>query len=167
VTPQPCGKCSACVEIDGGRFPAKAVAGESVTVEADVFGEGHDTIDAALLYRRKGAKAWTEAPMAFHDNDRWRGRMPVAENATYEFTLIAWRDLFAAWRSEVSKKHAADQSIALELTEGRQLGLNGTPSFFFGLTLENDQDILARYVFRGALPYKDFKKVLEELLQHS
>ena len=108
-------------EIDGGRFPAKAVAGETVVVEADIFGEGHDTIDAALLYRRKGAKAWTETPMTFHDNDRWRGQMPVTENATYEFTLIAWRELFAAWRSELSKKHAAGQVIALELTEGQQL----------------------------------------------
>lgn len=62
-------------------------------------------------------------------------------------------------------REATQQEVQQDVTEGRQLGLNGTPSFFFGLTQENDRDILARYVFRGALPYKDFKKVLEELLE--
>ena len=60
-------------EIDGGRFPAKTVAGTSFVVEADVFGEGHDAIDAALLWRRKGDQTWTEAPLEFLENDRWRG----------------------------------------------------------------------------------------------
>ena len=36
-------------EIDGGRFPAKAVVGAPVVIEADIFGDGHDSIDAAIL----------------------------------------------------------------------------------------------------------------------
>jgi len=39
-------------EIDGGRFPAKRVVGERMTVEADIFTDGHDALAAALLYRR-------------------------------------------------------------------------------------------------------------------
>ena len=60
--------------------------------------------------------------MAFFDNDRWRGdvRRP-RPTRRYVYTLIAWRDLFASWRDEVSKKHAAGVDIALELIEGRNL----------------------------------------------
>jgi starch synthase (maltosyl-transferring) len=59
--------------------------------------------------------------MAFFDNDRWRGFAIVEENARYRYTVIAWRDLFASWRDEVSKKHAAGVPVTLELAEGRAL----------------------------------------------
>ncbi len=108
-------------EIDGGRFAAKAIAGTPVVIEADVFGEGHDKIDAAILWREVGASQWQEAPMAFLDNDRWRGRFTPTRNARHEYTIIAWRDRFESWRDEISKKHAAGVDIALELTEGRNL----------------------------------------------
>ena len=52
-------------EVDSGLFPAKAVVGETVEVEADIFADGHDTITAILLYRKKGAPKWAEAPMEF------------------------------------------------------------------------------------------------------
>src|SRR5919205_2398039 len=108
-------------EVNAGRFPAKACAGDRVVIEADVFCDGHDKIDAAVLFRRAGASDWMEAPMAVVENDRWRGSFTVEENARYQYTIIAWRDLFASWRDEVSKKHAAGVPISLELTEGRML----------------------------------------------
>ncbi|MGH6923025.1 MAG: maltotransferase domain-containing protein, partial [Propylenella sp.] len=108
-------------EIEGGRFPAKAAVGDSFEVEADIFSDGHDKIDAALLIRRADAESWREVPMALVDNDRWRGVTIVEANARYLYTLIAWRDLFASWRDEVSKKHAAGVPVALELKEGMEL----------------------------------------------
>ena len=108
-------------EIDGGRFPAKAVAGEPVEIEADIFSDGHDKIAAALLYRAEHEAAWREAPMALFDNDRWRGTFTPDLNARYLFTIIAWRDRFESWRDEISKKHAAGVDIAVELVEGRDL----------------------------------------------
>ncbi|MCB1500987.1 MAG: alpha-1,4-glucan--maltose-1-phosphate maltosyltransferase [Bauldia sp.] len=108
-------------EIDGGRFPAKAVAGEPVEVEADIFSDGHDKIAAALLYRAEHEADWREAPMALFDNDRWRGTFIPELNARYLYTIIAWRDRFESWRDEISKKHAAGVDIAVELVEGRNL----------------------------------------------
>ena len=108
-------------ELDGGRFPAKSVEGDPVEVEADIFCDGHDKIAAALLYRPKDAAEWAESPMAFVVNDRWRGTFRPASVGRHEFTIIAWRDLFATWRDEISKKHAAGQPISLELREGRIL----------------------------------------------
>ncbi|WMS40796.1 alpha-1,4-glucan--maltose-1-phosphate maltosyltransferase [Acuticoccus sp. MNP-M23] len=108
-------------EIDGGRFPAKTVVGRPFIIEADVFGEGHDEVDAAILWRKAGDEAWQEAPLTVFDNQRWRGHFTPTENARHEYTVIAWRDLWGMWRYEVSKKHAAGVPIALELQEGADL----------------------------------------------
>jgi starch synthase (maltosyl-transferring) len=108
-------------EIDGGRFDIKRSVGDVLTVEADIFSDGHDKIGAALLYRRQGAGAWDEVPMHLIDNDRWRGEIPLSENCRYAYTIAAWRDLFASWRDDISKKTAAGQDITLELNEGRLL----------------------------------------------
>ena len=108
-------------EIDGGRFPAKTIVGRPFVIEADVFGEGHDLVDGAILWRVKGIDNWEEAPLVEVDNQRWRGRFTPTDNARHEYTLIAWRDEWAMWRYEVSKKHNAGVPIALELQEGVDL----------------------------------------------
>src|SRR5438128_8380753 len=70
-------------EIDGGRFPAKRVVGERMTVEADIFTDGHDALAAALLYRRKSASHWWKTPMKRLDNTGWRGTFEVTEIGAY------------------------------------------------------------------------------------
>src|SRR3546814_13844246 len=47
-------------EIDGGRFPAKAVAGQPMTVEADIFGDGHTPLLAVLMTRPRGERRRSE-----------------------------------------------------------------------------------------------------------
>ena len=108
-------------EIDGGRFPIKRAVGDTLTVDADIFCDGHDKIDAALLYRREGEKDWQETPMRLLENDRWRGTFLLESNTRYLYTIIAWRGLYASWCDEITKKHNAGQAIALELIEGRHL----------------------------------------------
>ena len=107
--------------IDGGRFPAKAVVGGRFVVEADVFCDGHEKIDAALLTRPKGASAWTEAPMTPIGNDRWRGAAVFGAMGDWEFTIHAWRDEYATWADDTAKKRNAGAPIDLELVEGRAL----------------------------------------------
>lgn len=109
------------IEVDGGRFAAKTVTGHRVPVEADIFSDGHDSIDAVLLHRPAGTELFTEVPMEFVENDRWTADLVLDQPGVHEVTILAWRDLFLTWRKEVAKKHAAGQSIALELEEGRQL----------------------------------------------
>ncbi|MGN6582182.1 MAG: alpha-1,4-glucan--maltose-1-phosphate maltosyltransferase [Rhizobiaceae bacterium] len=119
-------------EIDAGRFPAKAAINAPFIVEADIFGDGHEVIDAALLYRKANAEEWTESPMAFVENDRWQGTVSFPNVATYEYTLIAWRDLFTHWRQDTMKKVAAGQQVSLEIEEGKRLAegalAKGTPT---------------------------------------
>src|SRR6266542_1855153 len=54
--------------VDGGRFPIKRVAGETVTVEADCFGDGHDALACRLLYRRDDERASQFVPMTLLEN---------------------------------------------------------------------------------------------------
>ncbi len=79
-------------EVDGGRFPAKSVAGDTVDVEADIYADGHDAISAHLLYRYQDETGWTETPMRHLGNDRWRGSFTAAKTGEYIFTIKAWVD---------------------------------------------------------------------------
>jgi starch synthase (maltosyl-transferring) len=108
-------------ELNGGRFAVKRAVGDLLIVEADIFSDGHDKIGAALLLRRQSDPDWREVPMRALDNDRWQGAFQLSENGLYLYSIIAWRDLFASWRDEAAKKHAAGQSISLELIEGQAL----------------------------------------------
>ncbi|MCV0397259.1 MAG: DUF3416 domain-containing protein [Rhizobiaceae bacterium] len=108
-------------EIDGGRFPAKAVQGEPFTIEADIFGDGHDVIVAALRWRRVGEGEWQEVELDPAANDRWVGAVGFNDIGLHEYTFCAWRDLFATWQKDTAKKVAAGQPVSLELVEGEQL----------------------------------------------
>jgi starch synthase (maltosyl-transferring) len=107
-------------EVDGGRFPIKRVAGESVVVRADVFADGHDRVGAAVLFRRAGG-SWCESPMEPLGNDRWRATFAVEDPGRYEYTVEGWIDRFGSWRQELSKKVGAGQDVASELLEGASL----------------------------------------------
>jgi starch synthase (maltosyl-transferring) len=108
-------------QVDGGRFAAKVVVGQPDLFQADIFSDGHDIIDAALLWRPVGQEDFAEVPMTFVINDRWQASHAFDAPGDYQIGFAAWRDLFATWRKEILAKHAAGQAISLELTEGRHL----------------------------------------------
>src|SRR5215470_17516802 len=90
--------------IDCGRYPLKRIMGEDLVVEADIFKDGHDVVAAVLKWRVLGKRAWRETPMAFVDNDRWRGVCTLYDEAVHEYTVEAWTDRFRSWQQEFSKK---------------------------------------------------------------
>ncbi len=109
-------------EIDGGRFPIKRVIGEKVTVEADIFADGYEALSALLLYRREGASDWTETPMEFLVNDRWRGSFAVTELGHYYYTITAWVDSFKSWRQDLKKRvDAGQEDVSANLLAGSSL----------------------------------------------
>ena len=57
--------------------------------------------------------------MAPLENDRWQGSFLLEENATYQYTIVAWRDTFLTWALELRKKHAAGMELTSELLEGK------------------------------------------------
>ncbi|MBI1209405.1 MAG: DUF3416 domain-containing protein [Azospirillum sp.] len=110
-------------ELDGGRFPIKREVGDTLTVPASILRDGHDHLTAVLKTRPATGAQWREAPMRLVNSglDRWSGTVTLTENALWVYTVEAWTDHFATWHSEVSKKLAAGQDIALELIEGREI----------------------------------------------
>jgi len=105
-------------ELDGGRYPIKRIAGETLEVTADIFKEGHDTINAILRYKISGEKIWNETPMSHVDNDRWAGSFPLSDNTRYIYTVGAYVRSYETWRIELEKKHAAHLDVSSELLEG-------------------------------------------------
>ena len=115
-----------CIEdiypsVDGGRFPVKRIAGETVEVWADIFRDGHDVAAADLVWRLEGDAKWHRAAMHHHGNDRWVGQFVPADPGRYVFAIEAWTDTVATWRREVLLKRAAGQDVHLEAREGREL----------------------------------------------
>ena len=108
-------------EIDDGRFSIKRVVGQSVVVEADVFADGHDEIAGAVRYRHEREPHWSEVPLIFVENDRWRASFEVREQGIYYYTVIAWIDHFRSWQRDMRKRVAADQDVTVDLLIGRDL----------------------------------------------
>ncbi len=108
-------------EIDGGRFPIKRTIGETVTVEADAFGDGHDLVSCRLLFKRDADDDWSESPMAAAGPDRYRGEFRVLALGRYRYTVEAWIDRYRTWRADLAARLAAGQNVEVDLLIGAAL----------------------------------------------
>ena len=100
---------------------AKASIGAPFVVTADVFGDGHDRVAAALCHRTGGNTAWSELPMEPLVNDRWQAEIHPDRLGILEYRLEAWSDTYGSWREGTVKKLAAGVDIAVEREEGALL----------------------------------------------
>ena len=93
--------------VDAGRYAPKRCVGDTVTVAADVFGDGHEILRAVVRYRGPGARRWVETPMhpidAHVNGVRWEGSFEVRTQGRWEWTIEAWSDVFATWRDELER----------------------------------------------------------------
>lgn len=108
-------------ELDGGRHAVKREVGERVTVEADIFAEGHGLLAARLRFRKKGPHSWCEVAMCKGMNERWNASFVAAEIGRYQYTVLAYPDGFRTWLEEGRKKHQAGIALTSELLEGKEL----------------------------------------------
>ncbi|MGB3618981.1 MAG: alpha-1,4-glucan--maltose-1-phosphate maltosyltransferase [Catalinimonas sp.] len=108
-------------QIECGKYPAKRVVGEPVRVTADVFGDGHDSLRAAVRYRRRGENRWREVPMLFQGNDAWAGEFRPDAMGEWEFAVIGWMDHFSSWQKGLKKKFEDGQNVNLELMIGADM----------------------------------------------
>jgi starch synthase (maltosyl-transferring) len=109
-------------QVDCGRWAAKASVGEAVRVSARIFRDGHETLGAAVRYRRPGSTRWAEAPLEPLGNDVWAGSFDVELPGLWCFRIEAWVDRVASFQEELRRKVAAGQEdLAGELSEGAVL----------------------------------------------
>jgi starch synthase (maltosyl-transferring) len=116
-------------QVGGGPFAAKRIIGRPVTVEADIFADGHDVLAAELLWQAADEKDWQRAPLVPIGNDRWRGAMMPKRIGRHFFTVEAWRDEYGTLCHALEVKHRACIDVAVEIADARahltRLGLDG------------------------------------------
>lgn len=108
-------------EIDGGRFYSKAVLGDLVVIEADIFGDGHDITQAILCYRHEKQKNFREVHFSLPENDRCAASFIADTKGLYICSIKAWVDHTLTWHHGIKRKIAAGEQVAVELAEGAQL----------------------------------------------
>jgi starch synthase (maltosyl-transferring) len=103
--------------VDGGRFPAKRIAGESVAIEAHCFTDGHDSVRVVLRWRLvDSAGADFEVDMQARSNDVWTAEFTPPQPGRCHCVVFAWVDHFESWRREFERREDKnDIRVALEV----------------------------------------------------
>jgi starch synthase (maltosyl-transferring) len=107
--------------VDDGRFLAKRIIGESITVAADVFTDGHQVLAVELLWRAADEREWRRVGMQLVNNDRWQAAFTPDRIGRHEFTIEAWWDRYRTFCRDLEVKHKAGVDVGVEIAEGRQL----------------------------------------------
>ena len=120
--------------VDGGRFPAKRVLGDVLTVSAIVCADGHDELRAQVLHRTD-AGAWTPTPMVRGLDGRWSAEVALTELGMHHVAVEAWVDEVATWERTIARKRAAaqpthldEQSLEQAMGESRRKHLVSSPA---------------------------------------
>lgn len=113
--------------VEGGKFPAKAVVGETLVVGATAFREGHDQlgVSAVLLdprgkERQRVRLAPPRGPRG-QGTDRWEGLLTPSATGTWSFVIEAWHDRYGTWHHNAEVKVEAGIDVELMLAEGAAL----------------------------------------------
>ncbi len=107
-------------QIDCGRHAAKRIVGDTVQITAVIYTDGHDHVDARLLYKRGEERTWRSAPFRELGNDIWAAEFVADTIGPWCYTVQAWVDHFGTWVYDLHKRlDAQDQpAAAIEQTGG-------------------------------------------------
>ena len=119
-------------QVDCGRYPVKRVIDDVISIEADVFCDGHDALSAEVLYRHKDEQEWNRLEMEYVINDRWRADFKLSSLGFYSYRINAWIDHFKSWHRDILKKIEAEVDYGVDLLIGADI---------IGQTLDSYPDI--------------------------
>ncbi|GGB24842.1 alpha-1,4-glucan:maltose-1-phosphate maltosyltransferase [Sphingomonas metalli] len=105
--------------VDGGDFAVKRVVGETVTVEATLYGDGHEQLAAELLWRGPGSETWQRVRMTALPTDRWTAEWRLEEIGRHEYVIEGWLDIWGGFRRDFAKKLDAGVAQDVDAQEGR------------------------------------------------
>jgi len=102
-----------------GRYPAKAVLAEPLTVTATIFKEGHDMLAARVCWRPCDSKQWGEAAMTAVNQglDLWASTIEPTQLGLHEIVIEAWYDEWSTIKHKLKAKLDAGQEVDVELEE--------------------------------------------------
>ncbi len=107
--------------VDCGQFAVKAIVGEALTISADIFADGHDSLAAAVLIKHAADKQWTEHALKAHHNDHWYYLFTPQKTGLYQFRVLAWIDRFGSWQKDFAKKKDGKHDLNVEVATGVSL----------------------------------------------
>jgi starch synthase (maltosyl-transferring) len=107
--------------VENGRYAAKAVVDQPVTIGAVIFADTHDQLAGALRWRYTTDDYWHRVPLTVLVNDHWEAQLTPSKTGFIEFFVDAWWDIYGTYCYELRKKFSAGVSVDLELREGELL----------------------------------------------
>ena len=107
-------------QINQGDVFIKRVVDELVNVTADVLVDGHDKIQASVLFKHEKERSWKEVRMQHINNDGWGATFQVNKQGFYSYKVQAWVDYALDWQYGVGRKIDDNQYIKSELLEGAE-----------------------------------------------
>ena len=120
-------------QIECGRYPAKSILGDEITVSAALFGDGHDHVTGRVFFRYKSDRGWRCTPLTRLDNDIFTASFTAARLGLHSFYVEGWIDHFGTWCADLKKRLAAlpnpgdaqapvqSQNIPLALRTGAEI----------------------------------------------
>jgi len=106
-----------------GRYAARGVVGEELTVSATVFREGHDAVGASVVVQRPDGSPGPLLRMVpgVPGTDRWSAQLPLDAVGLWTFAVEAWSDPLGTWWHDAPLKVGAEVDVEVVLEEGARL----------------------------------------------
>jgi starch synthase (maltosyl-transferring) len=105
--------------VDGGDYPVRRLVGETVTIEATVFTDGHEQLAVDLLWRAVDEPEWRRVRMAALTTDRWQAEIVLERLGRHEYAVEGWLDVYGGFRRDFRKKLDAGVAQPVDHREGR------------------------------------------------
>jgi starch synthase (maltosyl-transferring) len=104
--------------LENGRYYSKGIFNDPFTVTADIFADGHDVLNAHLLYKQASKKKWREVPFKALGNDAWEATFVLDARDYFDYKVEAWVDHALTWHYGLTKKVKAEVDVKVELKDG-------------------------------------------------
>lgn len=107
-------------QLNCGEFPIKRVINELVNVKADILADGHDVLQASLIFNLPKSRKKEEYKLTAEYNDRYFGQFTVNKQGYYTYYIEAWIDHALNWQHGIEAKLKDGQHVSSELLDGVQ-----------------------------------------------
>ncbi|QXP71202.1 alpha-1,4-glucan--maltose-1-phosphate maltosyltransferase [Polaribacter sp. R2A056_3_33] len=108
-------------QINHGTVNIKRVVDEIVNVTADVLVDGHDVLQANLLFKHEKDNEWSEIRMTPTSNDENLASFQTSKQGYYSYKIEGWVDYALNWQHGLGRKIDDSQHVSSELLEGAEL----------------------------------------------
>jgi starch synthase (maltosyl-transferring) len=107
-------------QIDCGAYFIKRIVGQTITVTADVFSDGHDIIECCVKFKHEADENWQEVRMVPRENEQWTATFKVEKQGLYSYFVEGWVDYALNWQHGTERKIQDNQYVKSELLEGAE-----------------------------------------------